>query len=91
MSKVVSISDKPVAALRIPQPSIVETLEKLLADAMDGRIQHLIAVYSDGVAPPTDCYVGTGEPAHVMQLIGGMELCKHTILMGAFEETTDYR
>lgn len=69
-----------------PNTEIVETLQRLLADAQAGQIQHLVAVYTDGRSAPVDLYQGSGEPWHVVALIGGMELCKHTMLMTQYQE-----
>lgn len=88
MSKIVSIDGRPTAYALQPQPTVINALEELLAEAKAGRIQHLVAVFSDGVGFPIDVYVGTGEAGHVLKLIGGMELCKHTMLMSQFEKTT---
>ena len=88
MSKVVSFgSGGQSAAALEPQPTIIEALEKILAEAKDGRVQHLAIIYSDGRSAPVDLYQGSGEPEHVSTLIGGMELCKLTMLMSQFRET----
>mgnify|MGYP007011825765 CR=1 FL=1 len=90
MTKVVSLTGNVSALAQEPQPQVIEALEKLLDEAKSGRIQHIAAVYTDGAAMPMDIYAGTGEPDHVLRLVGSMELCKHTMLMGMFQETTSY-
>lgn len=87
MSNVVTMSGKTAAAALEPNAQIVKALEEILEEAKSGRIQHLVAVFSDGAAPPSDLYIGSGEPQHVMVLIGGMELCKHTMLMSQYQES----
>lgn len=86
MSKVVTLGGNQSAAALEPQKAIIEAIEKMLAEAKAGNIQHLIAVFTDGRSAPVDLYQGSGEPWHVAALIGGMELCKHTMLMSQFQE-----
>lgn len=78
---VVNLGGRQAAVARQPNPDVIQALEILLQEARDGQIQHLVAIHSDGVSAPVDFYVGSGEPAHVLGLIGGMELCKQTMLM----------
>ena len=87
MSKVVTLSGAQSAAALEPQPAIIEAIEQMLAAAKVGNIQHLIAVFTDGRSAPVDLYQGSGEPWHVAALIGGMELCKHTMLMSPYQES----
>lgn len=86
-AKVVTLDGKHAAVGGEPNPNVIATLEEMLQHAKDGRIQHLVAVFGDGVAPPNDLYVGSGEAAHVMSLIGGIDLCKHTLLTDLYEIT----
>lgn len=88
MTNVVSLVGAQSAAALEPQPKIIEALETILSAAKDGQVQHLVVVYSDGKSAPTDTYQGSGEPGHVAALIGGMELCKQTMLMSQFHEAT---
>jgi hypothetical protein len=84
---VVKLEGGQSASALEPQPAMIKALEEMLADAKAGRIQHLVAVFTDGHSPPTDLYQGSGEPWHVAALIGGMELCKHTMLMTQYHES----
>lgn len=86
MSKVVTLAGNQAAASLEPRKEIIEALEEVLAQAKEGRVQHIVIVYSDGQTPPVDIYQGSGEPHHVSTLIGGMELCKLTMLMSNFKE-----
>lgn len=85
-TNVVSITGHASSAAMQPNKPIIETLETLLRDAKAGRIQHLVAIHSDGHSPPVDLYQGTGELWQVLQLIGTMELCKITMLTPRAEE-----
>jgi len=87
MSNVVTFAGEQSAAALEPQAAIIEALEQLLADAKAGHIQHLVAVFTDGRSAPNDLYQGSGEPWHVAALIGGMELCKHTMLMSQYQQS----
>jgi hypothetical protein len=87
MSNVVTMSGKTPAVAQEPNAKIIAALEQMLQEAKDGRIQQLAAIYSDGAAPPSDLYVGSGEPVHAMALIGGLELCKHTMLMSFYQDS----
>lgn len=91
MAKVVKIGGGQSASALEPQPEIIKVLEEMLADAKAGRIQHLVTVFTDGRSPPIDTYQGSGEPWHVAALIGGMELCKHTMLMTQYSESSVHR
>lgn len=79
MSNVIGIGGKETAAAMLPNKSVIECVQNLLDEAKAGRMQHIAAVFGDGVHPPTDCYAGTGEVAHVMMIIGGLEVCKMTL------------
>lgn len=83
MTNVVALADAK-GENPAPNQSVIEALETMLREARDGQIQHLAAAYSDGASPPTDLYAGNGTPAAVSMLIGGMELCKHTMLMNQY-------
>ena len=85
MSNIVSMAGKQSASSMEPNAGIIEALEQILEEAKAGRIQHFAAAYTDGKAPPSDLYMGSGEPAHVMMLIGGLEMCKHTMLMTQYQ------
>jgi hypothetical protein len=80
MSKIITFAGTQLAAALEPQPAIIAAIEHMLEEAKAGRIQHLVAVFNDGHSTPIDLYQGSGEPWHVAALIGGMELCKHTML-----------
>ena len=86
MSKVVSLAGTPSSASMEPNKPIIDALVSMLQEARDGRIQHLAAVYTDGRGPPCDLYIGTGEPEQAMMLVGGMEMCKHTMLMTQYNQ-----
>lgn len=80
MSNVVNLGGGQASAARAPVIEVIETLEEMLADAREGRIQDLIAIVCDGEGACTDLYAGSGEVRPMIQLVGTMELCKHTIL-----------
>lgn len=84
---VVNMSGRQASAAMQPNKPIIEALEKILAEAREGRVQHLAGAYSDGISPPSDFYIGGGEPEQAMMLIGALELCKHTMLMCQYQET----
>lgn len=88
MTNIVTLAGGQSAAALEPQQGIVDALENLLAAAKAGGIQHLVAVFTDGKSAPGDLYQGSGEPWHVAALIGGMELCKHTMLMTQYHENS---
>lgn len=87
MTNIVNLSGKQATEAAVPNPEVIKAIEELLQLAQDGQIQHFIAVFSDGKGPPCDLYAGAGEARHAMALIGGMELCKHTMLMSFYQET----
>ena len=87
MSKVVTLVGNQAASALEPRKEIIKALEEVLAQAKEGRVQHIVVVYSDGQSPSVDLYQGSGEPQQVASLIGGMELCKHTMLMSQFHES----
>jgi hypothetical protein len=88
MSNVVTLAGQQAAAALEPRKEIIDALEDILAQAKEGRVQHIVVVFSDGLTAPADLYQGSGEPHQVYTLIGGMELCKLTMLMSNFHETT---
>lgn len=73
-------------AARVPHEAVVTALERLLEEAKQGNISELVCCYSDGVEPPIDMYVGSGDPKAYLAMIGSMELCKQTMLAANFGE-----
>lgn len=80
MADIVDMGGRSSSKAAQPNRSVIDFLEKLLTQARDGQVQHIIACWLDANGIPTDAYAGGGHPMEIVPLIGSMELCKHTIL-----------
>ena len=78
-------SDNPE---RMPewQTDMIKMLENLVEEAKAGRITDIAAVFMNGHESPGDMYVGGGDGTSIAAIIGGLELCKHTLLLGQHRE-----
>lgn len=87
MTNIVTLGGGQASIAMQPNQDVIKALEQMLDDAKAGRIQHIIAIHSDGKSMPFDLYQGSGEPWQVAALLGAMDLCKFTILTEWFRET----
>lgn len=77
---VISISGRPLSAATQPNEQVISALEMMLDAAKSGQIQQVVAVWVDAQGMPRDLCQGSGEAWQVMAMIGGLELCKATLV-----------
>jgi hypothetical protein len=80
VSKIIGLHGDATTKGREPIPAVVEVLEQLLERARTGDLRQLAFVYVDGTGRPTDGYVPGAPPEELIPIIGGLELCKATLL-----------
>ena len=77
---VVDMSGKPSSKSGKPIKEIVELLETLLDEAKQGQIQHFAFVTIDVNGIPSDGYVPGGSVPDLVTVVGGLELCKASLV-----------
>lgn len=77
---VIGIGGRATTKARAAVPQVVSMCEMLLERAKSGDLRQLAFVYVDGTGRPTDGYGPGGPPEELIPIIGGLELCKATLL-----------
>src|SRR5262249_9513867 len=63
-----------------PPPQCIELIKMLLERAESGDLRQIAVVWVDGTGRPTDAYAPGAEASELIPIIGGLELCKATLL-----------
>lgn len=81
---------EPPISAGIPQPALISFLEELLAHARSGFVQHVAAVWIDKTGFVGDGHAPGCNNYDLIPLIGGLEVCKHTLLsLAKFDEDVE--
>lgn len=82
MADVVDLGGRPSKRAATPSAPVIALLRHLLADAESGQLQQLAVVCVDANGVTTDAYSPGGHPLELYPVIGGLEVCKATLLAG---------
>lgn len=79
----------PPKAAAVPRPDLIAFLEDMLAQAKSGHLQQVAAVFMDHTGFVGDGHSPVVERHELIPIIGGLEVCKHTLLQlaGFWKET----
>ncbi|MFM1814597.1 MAG: hypothetical protein RLZ98_1292 [Pseudomonadota bacterium] len=87
--KVIDMSGRTSSKSGEPVPEIIELLESLLAEAKQGQIQHFAFVTVDPHGISGDGYVPGGTGPDLVTVVGGLEICKASLLAEILADERD--
>lgn len=80
MADVVGIDGRKTTKSLEPRAEVVSLLKDLLARAEDGSLRQIAVVFIDQTGRAMDGYAPGAAPDEMIPIIGGLELCKATLL-----------